>query len=112
MIDKLYDFEVHREHLCSICRYFECDECPVEKEYRKLLDEEFGDDFPTPMTIHAIDSDCFTINPEKWLARRHRKGKVRAKAKAQKVVVRQKDTGHLKENRSTTRRRAALENEE
>ncbi len=112
MTDKLYIFEVHRDQVCSICEYYECDECPVEKEYRKLLDEEFGKDFPTPMTIHAIDSDCFTTNPEKWLARRHRKGDVRAKAKARKVIVRQKDTGHLKDNRSTTRRKAALESKE
>lgn len=112
MSDKLYEFEVHRESLCSICEYYECEGCPVEKEYRKLLDEEFGEDFPTPMVIHAIDSDCFRYNPEKWLARRHRKNDVRVKARSKRVIVRKKDTGHLKDNRCTTRRKAAMEDEE
>lgn len=105
-MDKLYNFEHCMDEVCGECIWEDCDTCPVFSTYRRMLDKEFGEDFPTPITIHAIDSPEFQHNQEKWLARRHRKGDF--KAKRQKVVVRQKDTGYLKDNRCTTRRKEAL----
>ena len=104
-MDNLYKFETFRDEVCWECLFADCDDCPVEKTYRRLLDEEYGEDFDTPMTTHSIDAPQFNENPEKWLARRHRKGDFKAKARAQRVIPRKKDTGYLKDNRSTTRRK-------
>lgn len=102
----LYKFETYREEICAECLFFmNCKNCPIEQTYRALLDEEYGEDFCTPVVPHSIDAPQFNENPEKWLARRHRKGDIRAKARAQRVVPRKKDTGYLKDNRSTTRRK-------
>ena len=105
-MDKLYNFEYCMNEVCGECIWEDCGHCPVTRTYRRMLDEELGEDFPTPITVHAIDSPDFQHNREKWLARRHRKGDV--KAKRQKVEVRKRDTGHLKDNRCTTRRKEAL----
>lgn len=107
-MDKLYNFEHCMDEVCGECNQQDCGHCHVMRTYRRMLDEEFGEDFPTPITIHAIDSPDFQRNQEKWLARRHRKGDV--KAKRQKIKVRRKDTGYLKDNRCTTRRKEALDN--
>ena len=114
MKDQLYDFEEAKEIICLRCvmplNDYDCFDCPVAKTYRELLNEEFGPDFPNHVFAHAKDSPTYKANPEKWLARRHRKGDVRAKAR--KVVVRKKDTGHLKDNRCTTRRKNKMEVED
>lgn len=105
MMDRLYEYENARETICSECQEnpLNCEWCIVEQIYRTVMNEELGEDFPNHVFIHAEDSPTDRANPEKWRARRHRKGDVRAKAR--KVVVRKKDTGHLKDNRCTTRRK-------
>ena len=110
-MDNLYNFENARDIICGECCVIQedgsyCNNCPVELTYRELLDEKLGTDFPTPYTVHAVDSGPYLRDKEKWLARRHRKGDI--KAKRQKVKVRKKDTGYLKDNRCTTRRKEAL----
>lgn len=106
-MDDLFVFEEAMDEICGECTGpNKCSECPLNHTYRRLLDEEFGEDFPTPYTVHAEDSFAFNRDKEKWLARRHRKADV--KAKRQKVKVHLKDTGHLKENRCTIRRKEAL----
>ena len=104
----LYKFETYREEICGECLFATCDTCPVEQTYRKLLDEEYGEDFHTPMTVHSVDSKQFQENLEKWLARRHGKGDFKAKARKQRVIPRKKDTGYLKDNMSTTRRKIKM----
>lgn len=108
MTNRLYEYENARETICSECTKDpdDCEYCVIEQTYRTLMDEELGEDFPNHVFIHAEDSPAYKANPEKWLARRHRKGDVRAKAR--KVVVRKKDTGHLKDNRCTTRRKERM----
>lgn len=103
-METLYTYENAREVICGECHaIYPCEACPVEIEYRALLDEEFGKDFPTPITAHAIDSYEFYHDTEKWLARRHRKNDI--KAKKAKVKVRKRDTGFLSDNYSTVRRK-------
>lgn len=111
-MDDLYKFETYKEEVCGECLFANCKNCPVEQTYRALLDREYGEDFDTPMTTHSVDAPQFNENPEKWLARRHRKGDFKAKARAQRVIPRKKDTGYLKDNRSTIRRKNKMEEEE
>lgn len=108
-MDDLYKFETYKEEVCGECLFANCKNCPVEQTYRALLDREYGEDFDTPMTTHSVDAPQFNENPEKWLARRHRKGDFKAKARAQRVIPHKKDTGYLKDNRSTTRRKGKVE---
>lgn len=58
-MDKLYNFEHCMDEVCGECVWEDCEYCYVMQAYRKMLDEEFEEDFPTPITIHAIDSPDF-----------------------------------------------------
>ena len=113
-MDRLYEYENAKEVICHECTRspIDCEYCVVEQIYRTVMNEELGEDFPDHLFVHAEDSPIYKANPEKWLARRHRKGDVRAKAKMQKVIVHKKDTGHLKDNRCTTRRKNKMEVED